>query len=469
VKKVGILFFGLFFAGCVVGPNYRRPALDIPNSYRYEVNDPKESLEISWWKEFQDPVIDCLVEQALANNKDIKIAAANIEQAAGFLIQTRSQLFPQIGYNASGMRQRLSETTATPIPPTIPNPQTLYQALGTASWEIDLWGRIRRLTQSAKAELFATVEARRGVILTLVASVVNTYLELRGLDAQLIISKRTQRSYAEAVDYFELQFEHGQVSQMTVASAKTQYETATAAIFQIEQQIALTENGLSVLLGRNPGPIERGKLIGELTLPHVPSGIPSEILEQRPDIMQAEYFLMAANAQIGAAKALYFPSISLTGVYGGASQELNKLFTGPSRTWTYTGTVTGPIFTFGAIYGQVIQTKAATEAALYSYELAIQQAFADVENALASRLLLTEQLEARNRLVEAAGEYAHLSKLQYDGGYAPYFVVIQAQTQLFPAELSRIQTLVLVLSSLVNIYQALGGGWVFTAEQMTCY
>lgn len=473
--KWGFLFFVLCLSGCMVGPNYHRPDLDIPASYRYEVQDPKGSLDISWWKEFQDPVINCLVEEALANNYNVKIAAANIEQAAGVLIQTRSQLFPQIGYSASGMRQRLSETTAmTDLPDmpgaiAIPNPQTTYQALGTASWEIDLWGRIRRLTQAAKAELFATVEARRGVILTLVASVVNTYLQLRGLDEQLIISKNTQNSYAEAVKYFELQFQHGQVSQMTVASAKTQYETATAAIFEIEQQIALTENALSVLLGRNPGRIERGKPIEKLALPEVPPGIPSQILEQRPDIMQAEYILMAANAQIGAAKALYFPSISLTGVYGGASQELSKLFTGPSRTWTYAGTITGPIFTFGAIYGQVVQAIGGWQGALYTYELAIQRAFADVEDALVSRLQLTEQLKARDRLVEAAREYAHLSKLQYDGGYAPYFVVIQAQTQLFPAELSRVRTLVLVLSSLVNIYQSLGGGWVFTAERITCF
>ena len=468
MKRIIPFVFGLAMSSCMVGPNYHRPWLDIPPSYHYEASDPKGSLEISWWKSFGDPVIDSLVAEAMANNKDVKIAAANIVQAAGVLIQTRSQLFPQIGYSTLGMRQRLSETLATPVLPPIPNPQTTYQALGTVSWEIDLWGRIRRLTEATRADLFATVEARRGVILTLAASVVNTYLQLRGLDEQLIISQRTQRTYGEAVDYFELQFKHGQVSQMTVASAQTQYETATAAIFQIELQIAITENALSVLLGRNPGPIERGKPIAKLTLPEVPPGIPSEILEQRPDIMQAEYLLIAANAQIGAAKALYFPSITLTAAYGGASQELNKLFTGPSRTWEYVGTIIGPIFTFGNIYGQVVQAIGAQQASLYQYELAIQQAFADVENALASRLLLTDQLAAQERLVEAATEYAYLSKLQYDGGYSPYFVVIQAQTQLFPAELSQTQTLVLLFSSLVNIYQALGGDWVFSAEQMTC-
>lgn len=457
----------VFLTGCMVGPTYHRPCMEIPNSYYFEEKDARGSIDVSWWEQFNDPVLVDLISESLANNNDVKIAAGNIEQALGVLIQVKSQLFPQIGYSFLGNRQRLSKTTAMPVPITVPNPQTLYEGVGTLSWEIDLWGRIRRLTESARAQFFATYEARREVILTLVASVANAYLTLLGLDQQLIIAKRTQQSYLDAVNYFELQFNHGQVSQMTVASAKTQYEIAASQIPAIELQIVQTQNALSILLGRNPGPVTRGKSILTIEMPLVPAGIPSMILEQRPDVLQAEQELAAANAQIGAAKALYFPAITLTGDYGGASEVLKNLFIGPSKVWSYTGTAIGPIFTFGAILGQVIQAEGETHSALFNYKQTVIQAFADVENALAAHQLLAVQLESQTRLVEAASDYTRLSKLQYDGGYSPYFVVIQAQQQLFPAELSWVQTRVQLFSSMVNIYQAMGGGWVLTAESMT--
>lgn len=462
--RAAILGFLLMLSGCKVGPDYYPPCIDIPESYQYEPKDAKGSINALWWEQFHDPVLISLIEEALVNNKSIWIAAANIDNALGVLTQTRAQLFPQLGYSASGTRERLSQTLATPLVPMVPNPQTTYQALLTGTWDIDIWGRIRRQVEAARADLFATVEARLNVLLSVAASTTNAYLQLRGFDEQLVISKDTLKTYGEALDYFEKQFKYGQVSKMTVAQAATQYEMAAAVIPQVELQIVQTENALSILLGRNPSTIPRGKSIYELTLPDVPSGLPSEILRARPDVMQSEYSLIAANALIGAAKALYFPDISLTGAYGKASEELHNLFKGPSRTWTYTGSIVGPIFTFGAIQGQVEQAKAQERAALFTYEQTIQNAFADVENAFAARQYLTEQLVAQGKLVDASKEYTMLANLQYKEGYSPYFVVLQAQEQLFPAELQWVQTRVQLFSSYVNIYQALGGGWVTKAD-----
>ena len=351
--------------------------------------------------------------------------------------------------------------------PNYPNPQTAYQALLTASWEIDLWGRIRRLSESALANMLATDEARRGVILTLVNSVATDYITLRGLDEQLVIAKSTLGTYGESVKLYQLQFKYGQTSQMTVSQAQSQYETAAAQIPVIESQIAQTENALSILLGRNPGPIPRGKSIYDLTLPSVPAGVPSSLLERRPDLMQAEQSLIAANAQIGAAKALYFPAISLTGALGSSSTALSDLFKGPTRVWNYAGQVIGPIFTFGAVSGQVGQAEAAEQAALLNYELSIQNAFADVDNALIASQKLKEQQAAQERLVAALKDYARLAKLQYDGGYTAYSTVLQAEQTLFPAELNLAAVRASVFTSAGNIYKAMGGGWVTQADRLT--
>lgn len=461
----------LILSGCVLGPNYHRPSLDIPEDFYYEEPYAKDTLNLDWWKQFDDPVLEELINEALANNKSVKIAAANVINALGILIQTRAQLFPQVGYNASYNHFRSSETLAStqiPLPGFVfPNPQTTWQALLNASWELDIWGRVLRQTEAARANMYATYEERQNVILSLVASVANTYIQLRGLDEQLAISVRTMDSYYEAVRYFELQYKYGQQSLMAVAQANTQYEIAAAQVPAIKSQIVQTENALSVLLGRNPGHIARGKSIYDLNLPDIPADLPSSLLCQRPDIMQAEQELIAANAQIGAAQALYFPSISLTGFYGGASQELRHLFSGPSNTWNFTGSVTGPIFTAGAIYGQVVQAKAQQQAALINYEKTVQNAFANVETSLVAHTMLVDQLEAEVRLVEAAGQYQHLATLQYKEGYAPYFVVIQAQQQYFPAQLSWAKTKSQLFISIVNIYQSMGGGWVNEAENLT--
>ncbi len=462
----------IFFTGCMVGPDYERPYLDIPDSFHYEDDDAIEYLNQPWWRNFGDDVLNDLIDEALANNKNVKIAAANIENAIGLLIQIRSPLFPQIGYQGTVSRTRTSETLASfqlpfPLPINFPNPTTTWQAVFTGSWEIDIWGKTRRLIEAAQANVYASVEARQGIISSLVSSVANTYFQLRSLDGQLYISIKTLKSYAESVTYFETQFKYGQTSQMTVVQAQTQYEIAAAKIPALKSQIAQTENALSVLLGSNPKEITRGKRIDDFELPPVPADLPSELLCQRPDIMQAEQELIAANAQIGAAKALYFPSLSLTGYYGNATSELHKLFTGPSRIWNYTGSITGPIFTAGAVYGQVFQAEAQQKAALHAYEQTIINAFAEVESALVNHTMLIDQLDAQKKLVIASGEYVRLATLQYKGGYAPYFIVIQAQEQFFPAELAWVQTQQQLLSAMVSIYQSMGGGWVDLAEKGT--
>ncbi len=464
--RVTLLFTAALLSGCMVGPDYQRPQTRVPEAYLYEPKDAADTANTQWWKQFQDPVMDQLIKDALANNYNVKIAAANVEQASAAIITVRSPLFPQVGYGADASRNRYSTNGATPIPSGVSATQNNFQLFAGASWEIDLWGRVRRETEAAQAQLLATEQARRGVLLSLVSSVAGSYLQLRALDQQLVISQRTLEAYAESVKLFELQNKYGQTSMMTVEQARSQYESAAAQIPQISQQIVETENAINILLGRNPGPVPRGAPLKDIALPAVPAGLPSTLLEQRPDIAQAEQNLIAANALIGAAKAQYYPSISLTAGYGTASSDLSNLFKGGSRTWSYGGSITGPIFTGGSIFGQVAQATASQKAALYAYQQSIQNAFGDVETSLSAREQLTVQLQAEEKLVKALREYARLARLQYDGGYTPYLTVLYAEQQLFPAELNYVRTLAQLYVASVNIYKATGGGWIDEANAM---
>jgi outer membrane protein, multidrug efflux system len=465
MRPLLILLLLLSLTACAMGPDYRRPGIDVPQSFQYEPKDVADTANTEWWRQFNDPVLDQLIVEALSANKNVKIAAANVEQASGILMTTRSALFPQLGYSGTGVSQYLSRNNVVPAP--AHNPYSTFQVFAGASWEIDLWGRIRRQTEAARAGVLASNEARRGIILSLVAEVAASYIQLRALDEQLMIAESTLRTYGESLKYFGLQFEYGIVSQVTVEQARAQYETAAAAIPIIQLQIVQTENAISILLGRNPGPIPRGRTLAELKMPQVPAGLPSQLLERRPDILQAEQQLIAANAQIGAARALYFPTISLTGALGTSSSELSYLFRGPSGAWSYSGSIIGPIFTAGAIRGQVKQAEAAQQAALFAYQQTIQSAFADVENSLVSRIYLGEQLSAEQKRVVAFTEYARLAKLRYDEGYSAYLEVLYAQQLLFPAELSTVQTRAATFVALVSIYKATGGGWVTEADKMT--
>jgi multidrug efflux system outer membrane protein len=453
-------------SACMIGPDYQRPDVDVPANWRYAPKSVESTADTAWWRQFGDPVLDQLIAEGLANNKDVRIAVANVERAAGVLTQTRSPLFPQVNYGANAGRYRFSENGTTALPAGMSNPTAYYSVLAGASWEIDLWGRVRRLSEAAQANVFATEEARRGVVLTLVAQIATSYVQLRGYDEQLAIAQRTLETYGSSLRITRDKFEFGQVSQMNVAQVQSQYETAAARIPQIRTQIALTETAVNTLLGRNPAPVPRGKTIRELTLPPVPAGLPSELLERRPDILQAEQQLVAATAQIGAARAQYFPAISLTGTLGTGSRELGDLFSGPGRIWSFAGGIAGPIFTGGAIAGQVAQTEATQRAALANYQRVIQNAFADVDQSLVTREQVLEQIGAQERLVKSLQDYSELSRLLFDGGYAPYSTVLQAEQQLFPEELNLAAARAQLFASLVSIYRAMGGGWVTEAAKL---
>ena len=456
----------LALAGWTMGPDYVRPKVDSPAAFRFEPKAVAETANTTWWKQFGDPVLDQLIDTALANNLNVKIAAANVEQALAVITQTRSALFPQVGYSANGERVRVPETGLEALPNS-PNPQSTYQALLTASWEIDLWGRIRRLSAGGAGQ---HARHRRS------APRRDPLARRLGRD-QLPHAARTGRAarhrqqHARHLRRIRAPLPTAVQIRADLAddglAAQSQYETAAAQIPQIESQIAQTENALSILLGRNPGPIPRGKSVYDLALPTVPAGVPSSLLERRPDLLQAEEALIAANAQIGAAKALYFPTISLTGALGSSSRDLSDLFTGPARLWNYAGQIIGPIFTFGAVSGQVAQSEAAQQAALLNYQLSIQNAFADVDNALVANQKLKDQLAAQERLVAALKDYARLAKLQYDGGYTAYSTVLQAEQTLFPAELTLASVRASVFTSAANTYKAMGGGWVTEADKQT--
>ncbi len=467
MKRLSLIACAVALAGCAMGPDYRRPELTVPDAYRSaETAASPEALDTQWWKQFDDPALDALVAEAIANNRNLQIAVANVERAAGALTQTRSALFPQLSYSAQGEKARATELGSTPLPSSVPNPSVNYQAVAAASWEIDLWGKIRRQTEAAQASLLATEESRRGVVMSVVASVVSGYIQLLALDEQLKIARRTAQTYEDSLKLFELQFKYGVVSQINVAQARSQYEGALASTPPIQQEITQTENALAVLLGRNPGPIPRTQTLAQLKLPEVPADLPSQLLVRRPDVVAAEQQLVAANAQIGVARSLYFPTISLTGIFGGASADLSELFKGPARVWNYAGVVTGPIFTAGSISGQVQQAEAGQKAALANYELTVQSAFADVDNLLSARLRTDEQLAAQARLVAALADYSRLARLQYGAGYAPYYAVLQAEQQLFPEELNYARTRASTLIAVVNLYKAMGGGWIEQAATL---
>jgi multidrug efflux system outer membrane protein len=450
---------GLALTGCTVGPDYIKPDVSTPSAFRYQISSGKAYANESWWQLFSDPQLHSLVNRSLAQNWDITIATARVDEAAGILTTRGAPLYPQVGYNGIAQRERLSDELAGATQAISPNPQNLYEPLFTASWEIDLWGRIRRQQEAAQANLVGAEEARRGVILTLASAVATTYFKLRALDAQLAVSRATLANYAKLKKLFGERFRYGQVSEVVVAQITAQYESVAASIPLIEEQIAKTENALSVLVGDYPHAIVRGAPFAAIRLPKVPSDIPSDMLRQRPDIAQAEQELIAANARIGAAMAQYYPQISLTGSLGVASGALSNLLTGPAGVWAIAASVLGPIFDGGAIKGQVEATEAQKMAALANYVKTIHVAFQDVADGLVGYQKSLESLAARNRAVKALQTTVRLSFLKFEEGQESYTTVLTAENDLYSAQLEAINTRFRAFSSLVDVYKALGGGW----------
>jgi len=466
-KAIFSVWMVFLLAGCMVGPDYKRPALESPTAWRIEEKKAQETANTAWWRQFNDPVMNALIDEALKQNLDLRIATARIDEYVGWYWVERSGLFPQIGGNADAGRSRISEEGTAPLSPQVKNPADFYQGVFSTSWEIDLWGKLRRATEASRAELLASEEARQAVILSLVSAVANGYISLRDLDKQREIAVRTAKVREDAYKLFKQRFEGGVVSELELNQVKSEYEQALATIPQIEKQVTFQENALCQLLGRNPGPIARGKGMDELILPVVPAGLPSDLLEKRPDIRQAEQVLVAANARIGVARAQYFPTISLTGFFGWASTDLSNLFTGPAQVWSWSGSLTAPIFTGGAIMGQVKAAEAIQQQALLSYQSTIQTAFREVDDALVDQKLTREQLEAQQRQLDSLREYTRLAWLRYENGFTSYLEVLDAERSLFSAELSHAQTQGVLFGALVNLYKAMGGGWVVEADKLT--
>jgi multidrug efflux system outer membrane protein len=468
MRKLFILTgIALALGGCAVGPDYVRPTVDTPPSWRMTDAEAKDLADTAWWGQFDDPVLDNLVRVALQENLDLQIAAARIEEFAGRYGFVRADLFPQVGANAAAGRQRFTEETGNTNPPGTNFTLNSYSATLGATWELDIWGRIRRATEAARADLVGSEEGRRAVILSLVGSVAGSYVNLRDLDRQLEIAKETAKSRGESLALFKLRFEGGFTSEVEYVQVKSQYEEAVATIPAVEKAIAQQENGLSILLGRNPGPIPRGKTIDQLVLPSIPAGLPSDLLERRPDILLAEQNLIAANARIGVAKAAYYPTISLTGFFGSASTDLGDLFQGSAKVWSYGVPVSVPIFTAGKIAGDVQAAEAIQRQALAGYRQAIQTAFREVDDSLVDQARTREQLAAQDRQVQALQKYVELSQLRFDNGYASYLEVLDAQRSLFNAQLSYAQNQGVLFQALINLYKAMGGGWVTEADKLT--
>ena len=466
MKRVLLLLLTLSLSACMVGPDYRRPDIEAPAAWRVDKAEAGEISNLAWWEQFQDPVLARLVGQALENNKDLEIATANVDQAFAQYGITRAAQWPQVDAGASASRQRLSET-AGPVPPPAGRQVVKdFDASLSASFEIDVWGRLRRASESARASLLASEEGRRTVLMTLVSTVASAYIQLRALDRQLDIAQRTSQSLGEAARLQQLRFNEGAVPESDYRQAESQYQTAAAQVPELERQVARQENFISVLLGRNPGPIARGREIEALLFPAVPDGLPASLLERRPDIRQAEQNLIAANADIGVAKAAYFPRISLTAALGFESAALSDLSKHTSRFGAIGAGATLPIFNAGRIRNQVAQTEAFQREALSSYQKSILVGFQEVENALIDRSKFSQAREVQARNVAALQRFRDLAALRYKEGATIYLEVANAEQSLFNAQLAYVATQSQLFQSYANLYRAMGGGWVAQVEEL---
>ncbi len=459
MRRLAVILVTGALTACLGDP-YQRPDLEIPAQYRFALAETDGAADTQWWTSFGDPALDGLVNEALANSEDLRIAAARVDEFQGAMVSTRAPIFPAIGYTGSSGQERPSTQIVGPGADSVRN----VSAAGlTASWEIDIWGRVRNLTAAADADWVASEADRRATVLSLVGAVISGYVTLLSLDDQLLTAQRTLKSRGEALAVFEKRYKGGVISKVELSQSRSAYQVAAGAIPVLEQQIAQQENALSLLLGRNPGPIARDRALMALDTPVVPAGLPSDILTQRPDVVAAEQSLIAANARVSAARALYFPSISLTGLLGVASGDLNNLFSSGSDTWSYAGQLTGPIFQGGANVGVNRQADARRAQLLANYEKTVQGAFADVDDALIATQKTAERTEAQKAQVDALRDYARLSRKRFEGGYSSYLEVLDAETSLFNAELLYSQGQRDRLLAHVDLYKAMGGGWVDAA------
>lgn len=451
----------LLLVGCTVGPNYRRPATDVPAAYRGLLPDQtaqSESASLAdqkWWEVFQDEQLQQLIRTALQQNYDVRIAATRILEAEAALGITRADQFPTVTGGASTANQRTPRSKV--IPPIESSPSQVSLSF---VWELDFWGRFRRATEAARANLLASQWARQEVISTLVSNVAIAYFQLRELDLELEISQRTLASREDSLKLTRLLADHGATSMLDVRQAEQLVFTAAEQVPSLERRIEQQENFISTLLGKNPEAVPRGrKLTEQPHAPQVPAGLTSALLERRPDIRQAEQQLVAFNARIGVAKAAYFPQITLTANAGFQSSALTSLFTGPAGLWNFGGSLAQPIFEGGRLRNNVRLTEAQKEEAVLLYQQTIQQAFREVSDALIAYRKDQEFRQQQEQLTGSAQDAAHLSDIRYKGGATSYLEVLTNETNYFSAELNLAQAQLNELLSLVQIYKALGGGW----------
>ena len=469
MRHLTLAFLGaaIWLGGCAMGPDYHRPALPAPANYRGpEPLPPAQAAslaDLKWWQVFKDDQLQALVRTALAQNYDLRDAVARVEAARANLGITRSDQFPQL--NASGNLQitRLSRDGSLPLPATfVPSQNRNWgqASLNLLSFEIDLWGRLRRATEAARAGLLNAEENRRAVVATLVGDVATAYFTLRQLDYELEISRRTLATRRESLELVRNRQDGGVATLLDLRQAEQLVDTAAQTIPDLLQQIAQTENQIGLLLGNNPGSIARGRGLTEQDLPpDVPAGLPSTLLDRRPDIRAAEAQLVAANARIGVAKAAYFPEISLSGILGGQSTQLSSLFSGPHSAWNFVPEITQPIFMAGRLKSNVKLAEAERQSALAQYEKAVQTAFAEVSNALIAHQRTRESRLEQDALVVALQDRLRLAYVRYRGGVDTQLNALDADRDLFQAELTDSQIRLNELLSVVQLYKALGGGW----------
>ncbi len=440
--------------GCTLGPDYTRPDLDVPGAY-VESAAGESLANMSWWSLFRDQQLQSLIRTALAENKDLGIALARISEAQANLGIVRADQFPFVdGVGLAGRGRQSREI----FPGADTNNNFLLGA--NLAFEVDLWGRLRRATESARAELLASEESYRNVTISLVANVASAYLLLRDYDQRLQISRNTLKTRQDSLTIMQARFDKGTVAELDVNQAEIEVAGAEVAVSAFERAVVQTENAIRILLGRNPGPVTRGERLDQQVFPpQVPAGLPSELLQRRPDVLSAEQQLAAQTARIGAAEALRFPSLSLTGFAGVESSDLSDLNSSDAGSWSINANIFAPIFNSGKLKANVEAEKARTEQLLLNYEATVQQSFREVEDALVAVRTLRDEHAAQVRRVTAAQNAARLSQARYDGGVVDYLEVLDSERTRFSAELDESETLQAYLNSIVRLYKALGGGW----------
>ena len=458
---------GALIAGCAIGPDYKRPAVAEPPTFRgQETPEAVSFADAPWWEVFQDPILKTLIQEGLRNNYDAAIAAARVQEARANVGVARSDYFPSLNSNVGASRTKVGPGVLGGAGGPVPNATNFYSASTIMSWELDVWGRIRRLNEAARAALLATEDARRAVWLTLVSDLAQAYFELLALDVRLQIARDSTAAYQRTYDLFLDRLNLGVASKLETSRALGALSDAQANIPQLESDIVAKENQISTLLGKAPGPIARGKpMYDQVVVPSVPAGLPSTLLERRPDLRQAEQALVSANARIGVAKAEFFPKLSLTALLGTASPEVSALTGGSATIWAVSGLVSGPLLNAGRTLGTYRASVAQWDQARLQFEQTVLLALREVSDALTRLTRLSSAETAQDMAVKALGEAVEHAMDRYRQGLANYFEVLEAQQQLYPAQNALAQIRQNRLLAYAQLYRALGGGWALTDAQ----